>query len=479
MEVVSFPCLLHLAVLLVSLCLLYLVYGRKSSHAKYPPGKTGWPIVGEMWELAVGGKPEDFIKERMRKYSPDVFQTSLFGANLAVFCGVSGNKFLFSNENKCVTSWWPRSVLRVLSFPEAVKQSPKDKSIELRSFLPEFLKPESLQHYIPVMDSMAQEHLEAYWSPLKQVKVFPLAKTYTFALACRLFISIKDPKNVNGFSIPFNDIGNGLFSVPVNFPGTAFNRAIRGSKVIHEEILSLIRQRKTELLENKDSEAIDLLSRILIASNKNGRTVDDKEIASNILGFLVASHDSTSILVTFVLNYLADHPHIYEKVLKEQMEIARTKAEGELLNWEDTKRMKYSWCVACEAMRLAPPALGTFREATQDFTYKGFTIPKGWKTHWNVYSTHKDPKYFPEPERFNPSRFEGDGPAPYTFVPFGGGPRICPGREYARLEVLVFMHNVVKKFKWEKVNPGEEILYTPTPTLANGLQIHLQHHKKW
>lgn len=67
--------------------------------------------------------------------------------------------------------------------------------------------------------------------------------------------------------------------------------------------------------------------------------------------------------------------------------------------------------------------------------------------------------------------FEGKAPAPYTFVPFGGGPRMCPGKEYARLEILTFMHNVVTKFKLEKVDPYEKITYSPSPTPANGLLV--------
>lgn len=307
------PYLLHLAVLCISLYFIFSIYKIKSHNPKFPPGKTGWPIIGEMWEFVMAGKrgkPEKFISERMRKYSQDVFQTSLFGDNLAVFCGASGNKFLFSSENKYVTSWWPHSIMKVLHFPRS------EESIVLRSYLPEFLKPEALQHCIPIMDSMTRENLEVDWSPYKQVKVFPLSKKYTFAMACRLFMSVQDSKHLTRFADPFTLIAKGIVSLPINFPGTAFNRAIKGSKVIHEEFLALIKERKRVLLENKEPEAVDLLTRILISSNENGKAISEEEIASNIIGFLIASHETTSASITFIVNYLAECPDIYGKVFE-------------------------------------------------------------------------------------------------------------------------------------------------------------------
>ncbi|KAL1533783.1 beta-amyrin 28-monooxygenase [Salvia divinorum] len=140
--------------------------------------------------------------------------------------------------------------------------------------------------------------------------------------------------------------------------------------------------------------------------------------------------------------------------------------------------MKYSWNVVRESLRLTPPAVGAFREATTEFTFRGFTIPKGWKIFWTVYSTHKNPDCFPEPERFDPSRFEGSGPAPFTFVPFGGGPKMCPGKEYARLELLVMMHNVVTRFKLEKTISDEKIVYYATPTPVHGLPLRLHPHQQ-
>lgn len=99
--------------------------------------------------------------------------------------------------------------------------------------------------------------------------------------------------------------------------------------------------------------------------------------------------------------------------------------------------------------------------------------------YWSANSTHINPEVFVDPLKFDPSRFEGNGPAPYTFVPFGGGPRMCPGKEYARLEILVFMHHLVKRFSWKKIIRDEKIVVNPMPIPANGLPIRLYpHHVK-
>lgn len=89
-----------------------------------------------------------------------------------------------------------------------------------------------------------------------------------------------------------------------------------------------------------------------------------------------------------------------------------------------------------------------------------------------------NPDYFPEPYKFDPSRFEGSGPAPYTFVPFGGGRGMCPGREFARLEILVFLHNLVTRFKLENDGFIEKFVSNPVPTPIHDLPLRLHPHQK-
>lgn len=231
------------------------------------------------------------------------------------------------------------------------------------------------------------------------------------------------------------------------------------------ELLDYIPHWKKEMLDKKLETASksDFLSGMLRLTANNEFISDKVILCHNLIGLLFASYETTSTGVSFVLKYLAQLPHIYDEVYREQMEVAKSKSEGELLKWEDIQKMKYSWNVVCETL--------------SDFTFVGFTIPKGWKTFWMVHTTNKNPKYFPDPEKFDPSRFEGNGPAPYTFVPFGGGSRMCPGKEYGRLQILVFLHNIVTKFKLEITNPQEKIVFHSFPVPAEGLPLRIIRHK--
>ncbi|RVW17243.1 Beta-amyrin 28-oxidase [Vitis vinifera] len=296
---------------------------------------------------------------------------------------------------------------------------------------------------------------------------------FTFWLACRLFLSVEDPDHVEKLAEPFNELAAGIIALPIDLPGTSFNKGIKASNLVRKELHAIIKKRKMNLADNKASTTQDILSHMLLTCDENGEYMNEEDIADKILGLLVGGHDTASATITFIVKFLAELPHVYDEVFKEQMEIAKSKAPGELLNWEDIPKMRYSWNVACEVMRLAPPVQGAFREAMNDFIFEGFSIPKGWKHALDP----PEPGVLPEPENFDPSRFEGKGPAPYTYVPFGGGPRMCPGKEYARLEVLVFMHNLVRRFKWEKLLPDEKIIVDPMPIPAKGLPIRLHHHQ--
>lgn len=450
----------------------------KTTHL--PPGSYGWPVIGETLSLLRAGwdgKPERFIRERVEKHGGGpVFKTSLLGDSMVVFCGIGGNKFLFGNENKVVAVWWPRSVKKL--FGRCLINATGEEAKWMRKMLHSFLCPDAFSRlYINTMDVVTQKHIHTHWQGKQEVKVYQAAKLYTFELACRLFMSLKDPKHIEKLGSQFNIFLKGIVQIPFNVPGTRFYSAMRAATAIRKELLIITRQRRVALDQKIASPSQDLLSHLLVSSDENGRFLTEAEIVNNIMTLLFAGHDTSSVCITLLMKTLAELPQVYEKVFREHMDIAESKGPGELLQWDDIQKMRYSWNVVCESMRICPPVIGAFREALVDFTYAGYTIPKGWKLYWSAVSTNKDQNLFPNPTEFDASRFEGVGPTPFSYVPFGGGPRMCLGKEFARLEILIFLHNVVKRFKWGLLIPDEKIKYDPMPTPVKGLPVSLQPHK--
>ncbi|CAI9759580.1 unnamed protein product [Fraxinus pennsylvanica] len=290
---------------------------------------------------------------------------------------------------------------KILCIPES--------NTKLRNNLSEFLKPEALKKYIHVMDYNVRQHLDRDWAPNQRLEVFPLAKKFTFSLICRLFLGIEDPTQMAKLDEQFALVTPGFLSLPINIPGTAFSNAIKACKFIRRELRKTIRQQRLYLSEKKrDSETTNhFLSHILFATDDDNKFASEDEIACILLIFLIAGHDTTTSLITNLVYYLADNPHVY----------------------------------------------------------------------WSVSTTHKDPKYFPSPEKFDPTRFEGNGAEPFTFTPFGGGPRMCPGSDFARQLLLVFTYHLVRKYRWEKLIPTEKINFDYGPAApVHGLPIKLHPH---
>ncbi|CAH9103530.1 unnamed protein product [Cuscuta epithymum] len=476
------PTLTGVLIVLASILILStarFIHTKKKRSWNLPPGSLGWPVIGESVEfvrLSREGRPEKFVADRVSKYKSRIFKTSLMGEAVVVLSGQAGNKFLFSNGSKLVASWWPVTIQKL--FGVCLSTSNGEEAKQMKKLMSYFLSPAAIQQlYITKMDFVTQQHLHTYWHGDKTLKVFHVVKLYTFELACRFFMSVEDPNQINKLSVLFHIVLKGVISLPLNVPGTRFYYATRASALIKEELLAILKERREMMRQDGTSTANDLLSHLLLTPDDDGNFMSDLHIVNNILVLLFAGHDTSSVTITLLVKKLGELPHVYEKVLQEQREIASSKEVGQFLNWNDIQKMKYSWNVVSEVLRLYPAISGTFREALEDITYEGYDIPKGWKFYWDAPNTHLDKTFFQDPMNFDPLRFEGQGHPPYTYIPFGGGPRMCIGKEFARLEILIFLHNLIRRFRWSLLVPDEKVQYDPMPTPVEGLPICLHSHK--
>ena len=113
-----------------------------------------------------------------------------------------------------------------------------------------------------------------------------------------------------------SQIINGSLCVPVNIPGTAYNRAIKAGKVIRQEFKQVIKQMKEELPENTEKVSRDFLTNTLLALDENSRFMDDMLIVTKIMALIIGGHETTTTSITFMMKYLAEYPHVYSEVFK-------------------------------------------------------------------------------------------------------------------------------------------------------------------
>ncbi|KAI3698694.1 hypothetical protein L2E82_42430 [Cichorium intybus] len=471
--VMIFPFPLTFSVLAPLLVIIFYIFRnskRRVNKARLPSGEMGLPWIGETVEFYKAQRTnqlfENFFQPRITKYG-QVFKTKLMGSPTVVVNGATANKFFMSNEFKLVISSWPTSSVELMG-KNSIMEKQGESHRCLRGIITSTLGIAGLQAMVPRMCSSIQKHLDKNWKHSKEIKLYRSTKmlTFTIVLECLFGIGI-EPETM--FSV-FERVLEGVLSPPVNFPGSKFSRAKKARTEIQTILVAEVR-RKREAMEGGRDEEDGMLFSKLVAALIRGE-ISEEEVVDNVVLLVFAAHDTTSYAITMTFKMLANHPDCYSLLLKEHEDIARNKKPGEYLTLDDVKKMEYTWQVARETMRLCPPIFGSFRKATTDIEFKGFTIPRGWKVLWTTYGTHYDEKYFPDPMSFNPSRFS-DPVQAYAFIPFGGGPRLCAGYQLAKLNILVLVHYVVTQYNWSLLDPEEPIFMDPLPFPSKGMPIRI------
>ncbi|PIA27476.1 hypothetical protein AQUCO_07700031v1 [Aquilegia coerulea] len=440
---------------------------------RLPPGPLGIPFIGQSLSLLRAMRAntgEKWFEDRAEKYGP-ISKLTLFGNPTVFIHGQAANKFIFTSGG--LNNKQPKPVSTILGERNLMELSGEDHK-RVRGALMTFLKPEVLKQSVGKIDQEVREHFEAYWQGKDTVTVMPLMKNLTFNIMCALLFGLEQGEKREKFVKIFEQMVEGLWSIPLNLPFTRFNRSIQASSRIQNMIMDIIHERRSGRHEANTYQDL-ILSLLSLQASDNATFLSDQEIVDSIRIIMVAGHDTSSILLTFLIRHLANDPVVYSAIVKEQEEIAKSKTSGELLTWEDLTKMKYTWRAALEMLRIVPPAFAMFRRTLRDIEFGGYLIPKGWQVFSAANMTHRDESIFPEPSKFDPNRFENQASIPpYCYVGFGAGPRICPGYEFARIETLVAMHYLVTRFKWKLCGNNNNYKRDPTPIPTQGLPIQIE-----
>ncbi|GJQ65575.1 hypothetical protein Trydic_g23113 [Trypoxylus dichotomus] len=222
---------------------------------------------------------------------------------------------------------------------------------------------------------------------------------------------------------------------------------------------------------SSDDKIVSLLD-VLLEAKIDGRPLTDVEILAETQTFLFAGHDTSATAVALCLYCLSKNADAQDEVVKELEAIFGNSSRPP--TYTDLREMRYLEMVVKETLRLYTTAPFISRFVDEDISFEDVFIPKGMAVFIFLYGIHMNPNYYPDPEKFNPSRFENDT-IPNSFVPFGSGPRNCIGQRFAMLEVKYLVAQVLRNYKTVEV-----VGHIPQRTAAlvlrfnNGIMIKLK-----
>ena len=195
----------------------------------------------------------------------------------------------------------------------------------------------------------------------------------------------------------------------------------------------------------------DLLSMLLHFQDEDGNRMSDKQLRDEVVTMLFAGHETAANSLSWTWYLLSRHLEVEATLLGELQEVL---GDG-VPTVEDLPRLRYTEMVVKESMRLYPPVWNIGREAKEESEIGGYHVPAGTQLFVSQWVTHRDPRYFEDPEVFSPDRWE-DGFAKrilrYAYFPFGGGPRQCIGSSFAMMEITLALATMAKKFQLKPVS---------------------------
>src|SRR5713226_3785198 len=258
------------------------------------------------------------------------------------------------------------------------------------------------------------------------------------------------------------------FDIPLFF-ARAERRAVRH---LNEIIGGIIQERRTS---NRRRE--DLLDMLLRARDADGKPMSDVQLRDEVMTLFLAGHETTAIALSWACYLIAQNPHIETKLAEELRAVLGDRVPAP----EDLPRLRYTEMVLKEAMRLYPAVWGIGRKAVAECELGGYRVPAGSHIFILQWRTQRDPRFFPEPERFDPERWREDpvrsGKIPrFAYFPFGGGPRGCVGAAFAMMEATLLLAMIQQKYHLEVV-PGHPIEVFASVTLRPkyGIRVIPQH----
>jgi cytochrome P450 len=332
-----------------------------------------------------------------------------------------------------------------------------------RLIQPAFLKARVVS-YAPVMAQLAEVML-ARWQPGAVVDIESEFSGLTSAIALKTLFGLDDHgdrERLNESLRRAFDLMAARLNWPLQIPmwvptpaNLQLKRAIAELDRVVNDFIAAGRARREP--------GNDLLATMIAAQDEDGSQMTDRQLRDEAMTLYLAGHETTALTLAWAWYLIARHPHVEEKLVGEWRAVLGGRSPGA----DDLAALPYTSAVISESMRLYPPVYAIGREATRDLEIGGYRVKRGYTVLMSQWVNHRDPKYFPDPERFDPERWSGSVAAripKFAYYPFGGGQRMCVGSNFALMEAAIVLATVGQRYRFT-VEPDAVIDLKPQITL--------------
>ncbi|KAF8712676.1 hypothetical protein HU200_028437 [Digitaria exilis] len=440
-------------------------------RSRLPPGEMGWPVVGGMWAFLrafKSGNPDAFIASFIQRFGrTGVYRAFMFSSPTIIAATPEACKQVLMDDEGFVNGW-PKATVALIG-PKSFVAMGYDEHRRLRKLTAAPINGfDALTSYLPFIDRTVRSSLKT-WADVSadgsEVEFLTELRRMTFKIIVQIFLGGADDATMHALERSYTNLNYGMRAMAINLPGFAYHRALKARRRLVAVLQGVLDERRASMAKGfARSGAMDMMDRLIEAVDEHGRKLEDDEIIDVLIMYLNAGHESSGHITMWATVFLQENPEIFERAKAEQEAIMRSiPATQQGLTLRDFRKMEYLSQVVDETLRFVNISFVSFRQATKDIYVNGYLIPKGWKVQLWYRSVHMDPQVYPDPKKFNPSKWEGQTPRAGTFLPFGLGARLCPGNDLAKLEISVFLHHFLLGYRLVRKNPSCRVRYLPHP----------------
>lgn len=436
----------------------------KKIRLSLPPGDLGWPFIGTMWSFLRAFKssnPDSFISSFVSRFGrTGVYKTLMFGSPSVIVTTPEACRRVL-NDDEAFKPGWPASTMQLIGKKSFIGISYEEHKLLRKLTAAPVNGHEALSMYIKYIEENVISALEK-WASMGQIEFLTQLRKLTFRIIMYIFLNSESEPVMDALEKEYTTLNYGVRAMTINLPGFAYHKALKARKKLVAIFQSIVDERRGRREKRGSGEKKDMMDILLQVEDENGRKLNDEEIIDVLVMYLNAGHESSGHITMWATYFLQKHPEVFKRAKAEQEAIVKNRSSDQKgVTLKEIRQMDYLSKVIDETLRLVTFSFVVFREAKEDVVVHGYTIPKGWKVLVWFRSVHLDPEIYNDPMEFNPSRWDGLTPKAGTFLPFGGGSRLCPGNDLAKLEISIFLHYFLLDYELERENPSCPLMYLP------------------